>query len=57
MLAVSRAWTAALTSNDALAVGRFMTDDGVYVDPSGATTKADALDGSRPGASQKTPTA
>jgi ketosteroid isomerase-like protein len=43
VLAVSRDWDAALTSNDAEAVGRFMTDNWVYVDSTGATPKADVI--------------
>ncbi|GAA1554355.1 nuclear transport factor 2 family protein [Kribbella lupini] len=41
--AVSAAFDAALVGNDAEAVGRFMTDDWVYVGPFGATPRKDIL--------------
>jgi len=41
--AVSAAWDAALISNDASQVARFMTDDWVYVGPAGPTAKADVI--------------
>ncbi|GAB2553175.1 nuclear transport factor 2 family protein [Kribbella endophytica] len=41
--AVSAAFDAALVENDADAIGRFMTDDWVYVGPSGATPREDIL--------------
>lgn len=45
ILAVSAAWDAALVANDAEAVASFMTDDWVYVGPTGATPRADIVDG------------
>lgn len=39
----SAAFDAALVRNDAEAIGQFMTDDWVYVGPSGATPKADIV--------------
>jgi ketosteroid isomerase-like protein len=41
--AVSAAWDAALLRNDAAVVAGFMTDDWVYVGPTGATPKADVI--------------
>jgi ketosteroid isomerase-like protein len=41
--AVSAAWDAALIRNDALLVAGFMTDDWVYVGPTGATPKTDVI--------------
>lgn len=41
--AVSAAFDAALLRNDADAIGQFMTDDWVYVGPSGATPRSDIL--------------
>lgn len=41
--AVSAAWDEALIGNDAPRVASFMTDDWVYVGPSGATPKADII--------------
>jgi ketosteroid isomerase-like protein len=41
--AVSLGWGRALVSNDAELVGTFMTDDWVYVGPSGATAKSDII--------------
>jgi ketosteroid isomerase-like protein len=41
--AVSAAWDAALVRNDAPLVASFMTDDWVYVGPTGATPKADII--------------
>jgi uncharacterized protein (TIGR02246 family) len=41
--AVSAAWDEALVRNDAPLVAGFMTDDWVYVGPSGATPKADII--------------
>lgn len=41
--AVSIAWDRALVSNDAELVGSFMTDDWVYVGPSGPTVKSDII--------------
>jgi ketosteroid isomerase-like protein len=43
ILAISAAWDAALISNDATAVASFMTDDWVYVGPTGATPRADLI--------------
>lgn len=43
VLAAATAWAAAIVSNDAEAIGRFMTDDWVIVGGDGATTKADFL--------------
>jgi uncharacterized protein (TIGR02246 family) len=43
VLAVSAAWAEALTSNDAPRVASFMIDDWVYIDPHGATPKADVI--------------
>ncbi|PWK72729.1 nuclear transport factor 2 family protein [Aminobacter sp. AP02] len=40
---LARAWAAAIVSNDATAIGDFMTDDWVIVGPDGATGKADFL--------------
>jgi uncharacterized protein (TIGR02246 family) len=42
--AVSAAWDAALIQNDADAIAAYMTDDWVYVGPTGATPKADIID-------------
>jgi ketosteroid isomerase-like protein len=39
--AVAAAWDEIVVGNDAELVGSFMTDDWVYVGPSGAVTKAD----------------
>jgi uncharacterized protein (TIGR02246 family) len=41
--AVSAAWDQALIRNDAALVATFMTDDWVYVGPTGATPKADVV--------------
>jgi uncharacterized protein (TIGR02246 family) len=41
--AVSAAWAAALVRNDAALVAGFMTDDWVYVGPTGSTPKADVI--------------
>jgi uncharacterized protein (TIGR02246 family) len=41
--AVSAAWDEALIRNDASLVAGFMTDDWVYVGPTGATPKADVI--------------
>ncbi len=41
--AVSAAWDAALIKNDAALVASFMTDDWVYVGPTGPTPKADII--------------
>jgi ketosteroid isomerase-like protein len=41
--AFSAAWDAALISNDAPLVASFMTDDWVYVGPTGPTVKADVI--------------
>jgi uncharacterized protein (TIGR02246 family) len=41
--AVSAAWDQALVRNDAPLVATFMTDDWVYVGPTGATPKADVV--------------
>jgi ketosteroid isomerase-like protein len=43
ILAISSAWDAALIANDADAVDDFMTDDWVYIGPTGATSKADLI--------------
>jgi ketosteroid isomerase-like protein len=43
VLAVAAARHAALVTNDAEAVGDAMTDDWVYVGPTGATPKADLI--------------
>lgn len=43
VLAAATAWAAAIVSNDAEAIGRFMTDDWVIVGGDGATTKAEFL--------------
>jgi ketosteroid isomerase-like protein len=40
---VSAAWDAALIRNDAPLVASFMTDNWVYVGPTGATPKADVI--------------
>jgi ketosteroid isomerase-like protein len=40
VLAVGEAWDAALVANDAAAFTEFVTDDWVYIDSKGATTKA-----------------
>ena len=44
ILALSEAWDAALLENDPDAFGRFVTDDWVYVDGAGATTRAELVD-------------
>jgi uncharacterized protein (TIGR02246 family) len=44
ILDVSAGWDAALLANDAVAVANFMTDDWVYVGPTGATARADIVD-------------
>jgi ketosteroid isomerase-like protein len=41
--ALSAAWDAALVRNDAPLVASFMTDDWVYVGPTGATSKSDVV--------------
>jgi ketosteroid isomerase-like protein len=41
--AVSMAWDEALVRNDASLVASFMTDDWVYVGPTGPTPKADII--------------
>ncbi|GAB3409874.1 nuclear transport factor 2 family protein [Flindersiella endophytica] len=41
--AVSLAWDNALVSNDAELIATFMTDDWVYVGPSGAAAKSDVI--------------
>jgi uncharacterized protein (TIGR02246 family) len=41
--AVSAAYHEALIHNDASVIATFMTDDWVYVDPNGVTTKADVI--------------
>ena len=41
--AVSAAWDEALTGNDASRIATFMTDDWVYVGPTGPTPKADII--------------
>jgi len=41
--AVSAAWDEALVGNDAALVASFMSDDWVYVGPSGPTSKADII--------------
>lgn len=41
--AASAAWDEALISNDASRVASFMTDDWVYVGPTGPTAKADII--------------
>lgn len=43
VLARSVAWDAALLRNDAALVGGFMTDDWVYVSPTGITPKDDII--------------
>lgn len=43
VLAVSAAWDAALVSNDAAAFADFVTNDWVYIDPNGATTRTDVI--------------
>ncbi len=43
VLAVSDAWDVALVRNDAEAIAAFMADEWVYVDPPGATPKADLI--------------
>jgi ketosteroid isomerase-like protein len=42
--AVSAAWDAALIRNDAPRIATFMTDDWVYVGPTGATPKANIIE-------------
>ena len=42
--AVSAAWDEALIRNDAPLVASFMTDDWVYMGPTGATPKADIIE-------------
>jgi ketosteroid isomerase-like protein len=42
--AVSAAWDAALIRNDAPRIATFMTDDWVYVGPTGSTPKADIIE-------------
>jgi ketosteroid isomerase-like protein len=44
VLAVSAAWDAALVADDAVAFAGFVTDDWVYVGPSGVTTRAEVID-------------
>jgi ketosteroid isomerase-like protein len=39
----SAAWDAALISNDAVLVSSFMTDDWIYVGPTGPTPKTDVI--------------
>jgi ketosteroid isomerase-like protein len=41
--AVSAAYHTALTGNDASLIASFMTDDWVYVDPTGVVPKADVI--------------
>lgn len=41
VLAVAAAWDSALVADDATAFAGFVTDDWVYVGPTGATSKAD----------------
>lgn len=43
VLAVATDWAAAIVSNDAEAIGRFMTDDWMIVGGDGATSKAEFL--------------
>jgi ketosteroid isomerase-like protein len=43
VLVVSAAWDAALLANDAEAIAGFMTEDWVYVGPTGPTPKADIV--------------
>jgi ketosteroid isomerase-like protein len=43
VLAIAAAWDVALLANDATAFASFVTDDWVYVAPSGITTKADVI--------------
>ncbi|WP_433331599.1 nuclear transport factor 2 family protein [Spirillospora sp. CA-294931] len=43
VVAVSRAWAAAIVSNDAARIGDFMTDDWVIVSESGVASKPDFL--------------
>jgi ketosteroid isomerase-like protein len=43
VLAVSAARDAALVANDAQAIAAYMSDDWVYVGPTGATSKADII--------------
>ena len=41
--AISAAWDEALINNDAPLIAEFMTDDWVYVGPTGPTAKADII--------------
>ena len=43
VLAVEAAWDAALVANDAEAFASYVTDDWVYVGPTGATPRADVI--------------
>ena len=43
ILAVSAAWDDALVANDAPAIASFVSDDWVYVGPTGAVPRADII--------------